>query len=119
MKPNVYVVNNSGHNIEDARRFGDIIHLSDGPHSRYATNNIYRQFKPILEASEPDDYLLLTGLTVMNVVAASILVLIHGRLNLLIHRPKDNTYVWRELDMSDLQQKSVEELLKSIKGDTE
>lgn len=118
MRPNVYVVNKSGHNIEDAKRFGDIVHLSDGPQSRYATNNIYRQFRPILENSHPDDYILLTGLTVMNVIAASVMALTHGRLNMLIHRPKDDTYIWRRLDMSDLQAANLEDIARDVLNDT-
>lgn len=119
MKLNVYIVNKSGHDISDAERFGDIVYLSSGPHSRYATNNIYRTFKPILEVSHPDDYLLLTGLTIMNVIAASIMAMTHGKLNLLIHRPVDNTYVLRQLDMNDLLNQHLDDLAKHIQEDSQ
>lgn len=115
MENNVYIVNKSSHDMDDAKRFGDLIFMTKGSQSRFATNNIYRQFLPILEGSQKSDYILLTGLTVMNVIACSIFVLLHKKLNLLIHRPKDNTYVERQLEFSDIENLSMTELIKDLK----
>ena len=114
--PNVYVLNKSGHDISDAYRFGDVVYLTEGRISRYATNNLYRSFVSVLENSNKNDYILLTGLTVANVIACSIFALIHGSLNILIHQPKDNTYVERRLNLSNLLDENVSNVIKDIKG---
>lgn len=116
--PNVYVTNKSGHDVSAAKMFGDLIFLSKGKQPRYATNNIYREFLPILECSEPKDYILLTGLTVMNVIACSIFSLKHGKLNLLIHRPKNNDYIERTLYLDDVLSENINSILERIKGAT-
>ncbi len=114
-RPNVYVVNKSAHDFSDAYRFGDLVFLSEGKQSRYAANDICRQFKPILEVSEPNDYILLTSLTVMNVIAASLFSVSHGKLNLLIHQSETNSYVERRLDLSDLAEKPISQFMYELK----
>lgn len=99
--PNVYVINKSLHDFTDALRFGSLVYLSEGPIDRYATNKIYRMFQPVLKDSSPDDYILITGLNTMNIVACSIFVLMHQRLNLLIHKTLTNTYVERILNFQE------------------
>ena len=87
--PTVYVINRASHDFSKAKKHGELCYLSNDPMDRYATNNMYRQFKEILEASSPDDYILVTSLTIMNV-------------NLLIHKTENNDYIVRRLDLSDL-----------------
>lgn len=112
MTNNVYIVNKGAHDYSAAKQYGDLVYLSNKPINRYATNNIYRIFIPILECSHQDDYILITSLNVMNVIACSIFVLMHGKLNLLIHRPKTNSYVDRKLDMSDILDQTITQAIE-------
>lgn len=80
------MVNKSGHDYSAAERFGRIVYLSEGSMDRLGINEMYRTFAEGLRMSQPDDYLLTTGLTQMNQVAAAVFGYMHGRLNLLIHR---------------------------------
>lgn len=82
----VFIVNKGCHDHSDARRFGDLIYLSNGPINRYATSNMFRDFYPKLSKSEPTDYILLTGLSVMNSIACSIFASLHGRVNILLYK---------------------------------
>ena len=82
----VYIINKGVHDHSDAKRFGEIEYLTEGAINRYATSNMYREFTEKLKTSQPCDYLLPTGLTIMNMIACSIFVLLHGRLNLLIFK---------------------------------
>lgn len=93
--PRVFVVNRSGHDLSKAQQFGELSFLSEGPMSRYATNNIHRQFREGLKESSPDDYLLLCGLNVMNCIACTEFSFKHGKLNLLLF--KDGRYIERNL----------------------
>jgi len=91
----VYIVNKSSHDFSAAQRHGDLIALSEGSMNRYGTNSIHRNFSEKMEDSTKDDYILLCGLTVMNVIAASIFVAKHGKLNLLMFRGGD--YIERNI----------------------
>lgn len=95
--PNVYVINKSPHNFQPAEKYGTLVFLSKGSMNKYAVNKIFRQFTSALDNSTADDYILLTSLTVMSVVATCIFVLKHQTLNLLLF--KDDSYVCRKLDL--------------------
>lgn len=98
MPTNVYVINQSGHDFSSANFYGNLIFLSDGKINRLQTNEIYRMFLPELLKSGPEDYLLLTSLTVMNIIAACIMVKLHNKINMLIFNPKNNQYKARTID---------------------
>jgi hypothetical protein len=98
--PTVFIVNKGGHDFSDADRFGRLRYLSEGMDSRYAVNKIYRDFAIKLRQSTPEDYILITGLTTMNIIACSCFGYMHGRLNLLIF--KNNRYLERRLVLSEL-----------------
>ncbi len=91
----VFVVNRSAHDFSAAEKFGEITFLSDGPMSRYATNNMHRQFTEKMKGSEGSDYIIPCSLNVMNGIACAVFAKIHGKLNLLLF--KDGDYVERNL----------------------
>jgi len=99
---NVYIINKAIHDFSKAEEYGRLIYLSEKPINRYATNNIYRKFLPILSKSMASDHILITSLNTMNIIACIIFVLKHKKLNLLIHKPKTNTYVERKLNLEEL-----------------
>lgn len=97
----IYVVNDSGHDFTPALKWGDEIKfLSEGRLNRYAINQMYRIFSDALSNSNPDDYILATGLTQMNMIAAAVFARMHGTINLLIY--KNNGYVERKLVLDKL-----------------
>ena len=93
----VYIISRSAHDFSDAERFGELVFLSDGPMNRYSCNNMCRVFATHLRHSSPDDYLLLTGLSVMNSIACALFAALHQRLNLLLY--KQGKYIERNLDL--------------------
>lgn len=97
MKNKIYVINRASHDYSGAERWGELVYLSDGSVNRYATNKIYRIFEDVLSESSPNDYILLTGLTVMSSIATAIFAHKHSQLNLLIFRPNTHTYAERRL----------------------
>ena len=100
--PTVWVINRSAHDYSGAARWGNIKWMTSGPVNRYATGKIFRMLNEPLRQSRANDYILLTGLTVMACIACSIFALRHKRLNLLIYRPDTNTYVERRMNLEDL-----------------
>ena len=102
----VYIINRGGHDYSAAKKFGQLVFLSEGPLSKYATSQIYRKFSMKLRESSPTDYLMITGLTTMACIACSCFAFMHGKLNLLLY--KNDHYIERSL--------SLGELLSSSKG---
>lgn len=98
----VYVLNKSSHDFSGAEQYGKLYYLSEGPINRFATNKMYRLFSEGLEKSHKEDYILLSGLTVMAVIACVIFVTKHKCLNLLIFRAETHTYAERRLDLRNL-----------------
>jgi len=102
MMTKVYIINRGGHDHSDAERFGELVFLSQGSINRYAASQIYRQFVDALRDSHSDDYILITGLSVMSSIACAIFSRLHGRLNLLLYRGGNGKYVERKLVIDEL-----------------
>jgi hypothetical protein len=83
-QPKVYLPNPGCHDFTAAHKYGELIHLTTGRLKLTGTGNIYRQMYNILKDSSPDDHLLICGPTIANVIATSILISLHGRVNTLI-----------------------------------
>ena len=91
----VFVINRAGHDYSKAHRFGEVVFCTDGEQDRFNTNQMFRIFSPIFDASSRDDYILLTSLTIMCSIACAIFARKHGRLNLLLYR--DGKYIERTI----------------------
>lgn len=91
----VYVVNKSAHNFDPAKKYGELVFMSEGPVNRYATNNMARTFKEAMKDSNPEDHIVLCALNVMNSIACAVFAQKHGRLNLLLY--KNGDYLERNL----------------------
>lgn len=83
----VYVTNRGGHDYSAAKRYGELVYLTEGEIPRYNTSQMFRAIEGVLKDSEQDDYILLTSLTTLNTVACSYFAHKHGRLNLLLFQP--------------------------------
>jgi hypothetical protein len=108
-KPKVFVVSRGYHDYSAAEPFGEIIYLAEGTMNKFNVANMVRQFETELKNSKPDDYLLIGGPTVMCIIAASMMIQLHGRVNMLLFRsrPKGDDYVERTLLFSDNLEKEV------------
>ena len=103
----VFIINRGGHDHSDAKRFGELVYLSEGAVNRYAITEMYREFVQVLKTSNEEDYILLTGLSVMSSLACAIFARLHGRLNLLLYRAtrtpgEQGSYVERTILIDEL-----------------
>jgi hypothetical protein len=102
MNRKVFVVSFLRHwDITLAECYGTLVPLSYHSMRKFNTQKMYNTFLPILTESSPEDFILLSGLSVMNGLAMSIFVLKHKRLNLLIHSRMLNRYEVREIHFSE------------------
>lgn len=97
----VYIVNRGGHDFSEAERFGRLVYLSEGMVEKYAVDKMYRMFAERLRSSAPDDFILITGMTIMSCIACSSFSYLHnGRLNILLF--KNGRYLERKLRLDQL-----------------
>jgi len=115
--PTVYIVNQGGHNYTDAQRFGRLVYLSEGAINKFSVSKMYRIFADRLKQSQPEDYILISGLTVMSAIACACFGHLHKRLNLLLL--KNERYVERKLMLDSLLDYSKEAQTKQIEQITE
>lgn len=98
--PMVYILNKAPHDYSDAERYGKIVFCTSGSLDKLDLSQMYRELDQALEDSQEDDWILLTSLTSLCVVACTIFALKHERLNLLIHTKSG--YVDRSLFFPNL-----------------
>lgn len=98
----VFVTNRGGHSYEAAERFGEIVYITEGTLNRFATATIYRAFVDGMKDSQPEDYILITSMSIVNAIGAAVFARKHGRLNLLLYRQEE--YILREIDIDSLIQ---------------
>ena len=100
----VYIINKGCHDYSAATQFGELKYLSYEDMDRFATGKMYRIFLKGLKDSKPEDYILISGMTIMSVVATSIFAAKHNRINLLLYNSgpnKVNGYVERTIMLED------------------
>lgn len=93
--PTVWVVNFAGHNYQEAERWGEIKYITIGYISQGSLDRLIYSVVTKLKDSKPDDFILPSGLLVLNVLAGILFWHRHKRLNLLVWDRKNSTY--REL----------------------
>lgn len=95
MNPKVYVPNKSHHDFSEAERFGELVFLTEGIVNRYNVNDICRRCASVMHDASEGDHILISSLTVINMIAAAIMAHKFGRVNFLMFQ--NGGYVSREL----------------------
>jgi hypothetical protein len=85
MSKKVFVVSNGGHDYSQAEEFGTVVFCTDHYIRKDDISQMYREIKDSLADAMPDDYILVTSLTSMCMVATAIMTEKFGEVHLLIH----------------------------------
>lgn len=93
--PKVFVVNDGGHDYSDAERFGELVFCTEHVIRKDDTAQMFRELSESLSWAQSDDYLLVSSLTSLCMIAAGIMGDKFGELHLLIF--KDGQYVSRDI----------------------
>lgn len=108
--PNVFVVNDSGHDFSKAEEFGEIVMLTEGIIGKFQITSMFRIMEEHLKDSKSNDYIIMCGPSIMQSVACSIFAAKHGCLNLLLFKTGSegdrghDTYIFRRLNLSQLKE---------------
>ncbi len=91
----VFIVSKSGHDFSSARRYGELITVSEGIVDKWEINHMHRMAAEAMRDSGKEDHILLSGLPSLQAICCAFFSAMHQRLNLLIF--KDGKYLERTI----------------------
>lgn len=95
MTRKVFIVSDGGHDYSDAKRFGELVFCTDEVIRKDDVAQMYRVMKAALANAKADDYILVSSLTSLCMVAAAMMGFWTGEIHMLIF--KDGQYVSRDI----------------------
>ena len=98
MPSTVWVPNKGAHDYSAAEVYGKLSFLTEGFVNRMSVGAIARSLAEKMQSSQPNDFLLITSLPILNLLAGTILAQKHGTLRILLFQ--DGRYVLREVDIA-------------------
>ncbi len=90
--PIVYVVNKGNHIYESASKFGEIKYLTEGKQNIFALNDLCDRINTVLSEITTQDYLLISGHILPNVIAINSIIKKLGSVKLLVWFAYKNMY---------------------------
>jgi hypothetical protein len=97
MNSNVWIVNDGGHDFTDAAKYGKLVSLTTGNINVFNVDRLQCSLAKALDIYKPADFLLLTGSTIINVLAVGIVLKQHGFAQILLYNAKDRNYIPRTI----------------------
>lgn len=93
----VFVPNDAGHDMSDARRFGQVVYMTRGALRRSAVRDHAKAVRIAISTSHPDDYVVVGGLSIMTAIAAAAFAARHGHVNFLLW--ENGRYIRRDAEL--------------------
>ena len=88
----VYIVNFAGHDHREASKYGELRRITTGYVSLGSLDRVLFEVVNAIKDSEPDDWILPSGLLILNVIAAAAWIRRHGDIRMLIWDRKETRY---------------------------
>lgn len=99
----VWISNRSrDHTYDTAKKFGAIKYVTQGNYPIFKTARLREEIIGALVYSDPDDFLLLSGSSVIAGLCVAVWLALHGKAAILLYDRKKDDYVMRSLDRDDL-----------------
>jgi hypothetical protein len=99
-KPRVFVTNFAGHDYTEAEKYGEIVWITKGYISFHSLDRVKYRICEEVDKSTSEDWLLLSGIPIVCVLAALYWQWKHTKVKLLVHDKKKNGE-YRELIVTD------------------
>jgi hypothetical protein len=96
-RPTVFVVNRSCHDFSAAEKFGNLKFMTEGMIGKFNTGTMYRAVRRSLVSATADDYLLLTGQSILTAIATAAFATKFRQVNFLLYCGAENRYVVRRM----------------------
>ena len=94
----VYVVNNANHDYSKAEQYGELMYVTRGKLPIFKTSTVRAMLEKGLVKFAKDDYLLISGPAIVNIMAATLLYNKFDTVKFLIFDAKQQDYVVRHLN---------------------
>lgn len=102
MRPRVWVVHNRGHDLTEATKYGDITSLVEGNVNVFDLSSRLAEIREKLREAQEEDFILLSGYALLNVIATGILLEKFGNLKILVFDGVRRDYKLRTLNQTQL-----------------
>lgn len=103
----VFVVNFNGHDLTEASKYGQLVYLTTGSINIFATDRLVYHLINALKEIEEEDFLLLSGNIVANILAFCIILTKHKKVNVLIYNFKNKGYVLRTITQEQFEKGGI------------
>ena len=94
----VYIINNANHDYSKAEQYGGLVDVTRGRLPIFKTSTVRAMLEEGLVDFTKDDYLLISGPAIVNVMAATILYNKFDTVKFLVFDAKQQDYVVRHLN---------------------
>lgn len=109
MSSAVFITNKSpSHEYSPAAKFGAITFVTMGNFPIFKTQRLQEEVIKSLVNSRPDDYLLLSGSSVIAAMCLTVWLHMHGKAKMLLWDRTQNEYVLRVIDSEEIVQTIVQ-----------
>lgn len=98
MAARVYIANFAGHDYERAKKYGELLHLTKGFVSMQGLDRLKWQLAEAISETTSEDWLVLSGANIINVLAALLWYHRHGQVKVL--NMDKNTRDYREITLT-------------------
>lgn len=101
---NIYITNDSGYNFSSAKEFlvdGDFIPVTVGRVNIMHTDSLMGKIKFIIDDMNADDYILISGNSVVASLVVTSVMNKFGYINLLLWNAPEYTYFHRKITITD------------------
>lgn len=105
--PVVWLANDGGHDYEEAKSFGTIIPLTAGSVNIFRLDRLMVNLTIRLQQAKPQDYLLISGLPLLNALIVAIMLEKFGKIRILQWANKARKYVELNLDSERIKEHSL------------
>ena len=94
----VYVLNQGGHDVSKARKYGQLISVTKGKVNVFATDRLMQEMRDKLKDFNSEcDYLLICGSIVLSALTVKVLYEKFENFNILIYNCKSLEYIVRRI----------------------
>jgi hypothetical protein len=98
----IYVVNQGAHNYETAKKYGELIPVTEAHFPIFKITLLTETLRQKLKNFDDDDLLLLSGPAWLNIVAATMLLTKFDSVKFLVFDAKQQSYIMRHLSKDTL-----------------
>lgn len=107
--PVVWIVNLSGHNYEPAKKFGRFISLTTGNVNHFNVDRLAQNMAITLAVAHEEDYLLISGSPMLNVIAVQLWLRKFTKVKLLQFSTREEAYIPRTLFAATLDRLAAQD----------